>query len=352
MRILSVVGARPQFIKAAPVGRALKDAGIEEILVHTGQHYDFEMSQVFFDELAIPAPRHHLGIGSGAHGQQTGAMLAALESVMVAERPDLVLVYGDTNSTLAGSLGAAKLHLPVVHVEAGLRSFNRQMPEEINRVVTDHLSQLLLCPSDSAARNLLREGISAGVIVVGDVMLDVLLGATAAAGAEKGIIGVLGLRPREYLLATVHRAENADDTPRLLDILSALSNAGERVIFPVHPRTRNRISASGFSPSSSLTLIDPVGYVDMVRLERSARMILTDSGGVQKEAYWLGIPCVTLRPETEWTETVDVGWNQLAASSLAMRLAIASFAPPSKRPPLYGDGTAAARIARALAQVH
>lgn len=352
MKIASIVGARPQFIKAAPVCRALRRSGLHtEILIHTGQHYDPSMSDVFFEELNIPAPDHHLGVGSAPHGEQTGAMLAAVERIFLAERPDAVLVYGDTNSTLAGALAAAKLSIPTAHVEAGLRSFNRRMPEEINRVVADHLAALLFCPSENAAANLAREGITAGVHVVGDVMADALAAAGERASGRSAILKRLGLRPGGFLLATIHRAENTDDSVRLQAILKAFARIPETIVFPVHPRTRKTLAALGDPHLTlpNLRTIDPVGYLDMARLERSARLILTDSGGVQKEAYWLGVPCLTLRDETEWVETVEAGWNRLVgADTAAIVGAVAAFRPPAARPPLYGGVGAAARIVEIL----
>lgn len=314
MKIVTIVGARPQFIKVAPVSRELRKAH-HEVLVHTGQHYDDAMSAVFFRELDIPEPDYNLGVGSGTHGEQTGEMLKRIEPVLLAERPDWVLVYGDTNSTLAGALAAAKLHIPVAHVEAGLRSFNRNMPEEINRILTDHISDLLLCPTWTAVENLRREGITEGVHLVGDVMHEALLWAAERARTKSTILERLGLSEREYLLATVHRAENTDDPARLQAILDAFMALDEIVVFPVHPRTQARLNALGFSVNiSRLKLIPPVGYLDMVRLEQAACAILTDSGGIQKEAYWLGVPCITLRDETEWVETLEGGANVLVGA--------------------------------------
>lgn len=346
MRIVTVIGARPQFIKAMPVSRALRAAGHEEHLVHTGQHYDYGMSQVFFDELGIPAPDVNLAIGSGLHGAQTGAMLAGIEVVLAERRPDALLIYGDTNSTLAGALAAAKLGVPVAHVEAGLRSFNRAMPEEVNRVVADHLSTLLLCPSQTAMDNLAREGITGGVHLVGDVMADALAAAAERARDRSVILARLGVAEQGYLLATVHRAENTDDPARLRAILAAFDAIEEPLIFPAHPRTRKLLARAGYAPPAHVRLVEPVGYLDMVMLERGARLILTDSGGVQKEAYWLGVPCLTLRDETEWVETVASGWNSLVGADTRRIVAAArSFAPPAARPPLYGgDGRAAGRV--------
>jgi UDP-N-acetylglucosamine 2-epimerase len=345
VKIVTVVGARPQFIKAGPVSNELRREHTE-ILVHTGQHYDQAMSDIFFEELGIPAPCYNLEVGSGHHGAQTGAMLEKIEEVLFRERPDAVLVYGDTNSTLAGALSAAKLHIPVAHVEAGLRSFNRAMPEEVNRVLADHLSSMLFCPSDDAVKNLASEGIEKGVVVTGDVMADALQ--AAAARGTSTILQRLGVSPGGFLLATVHRAENTDDPARLGAIFSALRECGERVIVPLHPRTRKVLANEG--DAANLTIIDPVGYVDMVTLTAAARAVLTDSGGLQKEAYWLGVPCITLRDETEWVETVASGWNTLAgAGSKAILSGLTSLRRPAARPMLYGgDGHAAARIVAAL----
>jgi UDP-GlcNAc3NAcA epimerase len=348
MKIVSIVGARPQFVKAAAVSRKLREHHTE-VLVHTGQHYDYEMSGIFFDGLEIPAPDVNLGVGSGAHGAQTGAMLKAIEDVLIAERPDWLLVYGDTNSTLAGAMAASKMSIPVAHVEAGLRSFNRRMPEEVNRVVADHLSNLLLCPSDTAARNLAAEGISRDVHVVGDVMLDVLNWATERTLSKPPhVLHRLGLTT-PFVLATVHRSENTDDRARLVQILRALDALDEPVVFPVHPRTVQAIEESNWRPKPHIQLIDPVGYLDMVTLTGSARLVLTDSGGLQKEAYWLGVPCLTLRDETEWVETVNAGWNVLVGSDFDRIVrAVRMFAPAGPRPTLYGDGLAAERCVARL----
>lgn len=351
MKIVSVVGARPQFIKAAAVSRVLRQRH-REVLVHTGQHYDYEMSGIFFDGLELPYPDHNLGAGSGSHGAQTGAMLKGIEEVLQAEHPDCVLVYGDTNSTLAGALAASKLSVLVTHVEAGLRSFNRRMPEEINRVVADHLSELLLCPSVAAVRNLAAEGITRNVHLVGDVMLDVLNWAKERLALKLGeILGQRGLTRQGYLLATVHRSENTDNLARLSQILDALNSLDEPVVFPVHPRTRKVISGARSRIKGHVRLIDPVGYLDMVALAGAARMVLTDSGGLQKEAYWLGVPCLTMREETEWVETVGAGWNMLVGSdSRRIVQAVHSFAPRDSRPVLYGDGFAAVRCVDLLDQ--
>ena len=342
---MSVVGARPQFIKAAPVSRVLR-RDHEEVLVHTGQHYDDNMSDVFFRELDIPEPDINLGVGSGPHGAQTGGMMAGIEKVALEIKPDWVLVYGDTNSTVAAALVAAKLHIKVAHVEAGLRSFDRRMPEEINRVLTDHVSDLLLCPTDVAIRNLAREGIDAGVHLVGDVMYDAFLFNLESARKRDSVVKTLGLTPGGYALATVHRAENADDPERLRSVIDGLDRSGLEVLLPIHPRTRSRLT--GTLPER-IRVIDPVGYLDMLALEDGATVIVTDSGGVQKEAYFLGKPCVTLREATEWTETVKAGWNVLVGSDSArIAEAMRNFRPATKRSDLYGDGHASEKISRLL----
>ena len=406
MKICTIIGARPQFIKAAAISRAIAahnrqtlnlEPGtlnvehriLNEIIVHTGQHYDDGMSAVFFRELEIPEPKYNLAIGSGSHGAQTGQMLVAIEKVLIEEKPDWVLIYGDTNSTLAGALAAAKLHIPIAHVEAGLRSFNRCMPEEINRVVADQLSTLLLCPSQVAVDNLAAEGIggtaiarqahhdtslcpplegvgggsssliahnlSPHVVITGDVMADALQFAATKASAQSNIVQRLNLKPQGYILATVHRAENTDDPKRLSNIMAALSELAERepVILPLHPRTRKILEATHSSlltpHSSLLTIIDPLGYFDIIALEKSARMLLTDSGGMQKEAYWLKVPCITLRDETEWVETVASGWNILIGADRNQAIeAVCSFKAPAAHPPLYGDGKAAAHCLKAF----
>ena len=350
MRVLTVVGARPQFIKAAPVRRALDAAGHTEILVHTGQHYDDALSAAQFRDLELAPPQINLGIGSGRHGDQTAQMLGRLEALMLEQSPDWVLVYGDTNSTLAGALAAAKLRVPLAHVEAGQRSFNRCMPEEINRVVTDHVSDLLLCSTPAAVANLAAEGIRSHVHLVGDVMIDTLEWVLQRP-QHPGACARLGLAPGGYLLATVHRAENTDDPARLTAILAALDDCDEPVVFPVHPRTRKAIASLGWTPSSRLRLIEPVGYRDMIELERDARMILTDSGGMQKEAYGLRVPCAILRDETEWIEIVETGWAVLAgADRERIGAAVRGLRRPAAHVPLHGDGHAAARCVSHLEQ--
>ena len=345
MRVVTVVGARPQFVKAAAVSRAMAGSGIEELLVHTGQHYDEAMSAAFFDELDIPPPSHHLSVGSGLHGQQTGAMMQGIEEVVVAERPDAVLVYGDTNSTLAGALVAAKLHVPVAHVEAGLRSFDRTMPEEINRIVTDHVSDHLYCPSPVAVGNLAREGIERGVHVVGDVMFDVLQRELAMLGDANPVADEVGCADADYVLVTIHRPGNTDDPARLAQILDALDRiaaTGTHVVWPVHPRTQGRVTAG---PSPHVHLVPPAPYRSTMALLRGARCVVTDSGGLQKEAYWMSTPCITVRPSTEWTETVDLGWNTLVdADAERISSLVASAAPGHGTLDAYGDGHTAGRI--------
>lgn len=349
MKLVTIVGARPQFVKAAPLSAALRTRH-REVLVHTGQHYDRTLSRVFFEELGIPAPDYHLGIGSGSHATQTAAMLEAIERVLLAERPDAVIVYGDTNSTLAGALAAAKLHVPVAHVEAGLRSFNRKMPEEVNRVLTDHVSTWLFTPSGVARDHLAHEGITRGVHVVGDIMVDALRLFGPRAASHSGILARLALQPRGFYLATVHRAENTDAPERLSAIFAGLQRLNAPVILPLHPRTRERMCAFAQTIGGNLRVLNPVGYLDMLQLQQSAAGILTDSGGIQKEAYFFGVPCVTLRDETEWVETIASGWNQLAGADpdrieAAARQTVRIECP---RPPVYGDGHAAQGILAAL----
>ncbi|MFN8384164.1 MAG: UDP-N-acetylglucosamine 2-epimerase (non-hydrolyzing) [Anaerolineales bacterium] len=348
MKILTVIGARPQFIKAAAVSRVLRQANTE-VMVHTGQHYDYLMSDVFFSELEIPKPDHNLQVGSAKHSEQTGEMLIRLEPIFEQEKPDFVLVYGDTNSTLAGALVASKLQIPVAHVEAGLRSFNRDMPEEINRVLTDHISHLLFCPSQQAVDNLKLEGVTTGVHVVGDVMHDAILRYIGIAEKKSNILRSLNLETGNYLLATIHRASNVDTPERLFDILETLSMTGQTVAFPSHPRTLKAIRSAEFSLGKNIKLVEPVGYLDMLWLEKNARMILTDSGGVQKEAYWLGVPCITLRSETEWVETARTGWNIVAGVERPNILAaVRDFPIPTSRPPLFGNGNASHQIVQYL----
>ncbi len=361
-KITAIVGARPQFIKAAVVSRAIAehnkksdDCKIVEKIVHTGQHYDENMSEVFFDELQIPHPAVNLEVGSGSHGWQTGVMLERIERVLMEQKPDWVLIYGDTNSTMAGALAAVKLHIPVAHVEAGLRSFNRQMPEEINRVVADRVSSLLFCPTDTAMRNLLSEGITEGVYQVGDVMYDSVLFNANLADQSSTIMHQLGLRSKSFYLATIHRAENTDDRERMDGILSAFERTDRLVILPMHPRTRKILGSELAKISTNIRTIDPVSYLDMLMLEKNACLILTDSGGVQKEAYWFRVPCITLRDETEWVELVEAGCNRVVGAEPEAILAAVQrsgenlenmFSEGSAE--LYGDGHSAERIVAIL----
>jgi len=355
VKITTVLGARPQFIKAAPVSRVLRQRHVER-LVHTGQHYDALMSDVFFDELAIPAPDVTLHVGSASHGAQTGRMLEAIEADLLAHRPDAVMVYGDTNSTLAGALAAAKLGIPLVHVEAGLRSFVPGMPEEINRVLTDRVSTVLCCPSDVARRHLAAEGITRGVVVVGDVMLDALRDAAARTAVSQDAgqvhrVSALGVEPGQYVLATLHRAANTDDAGRLTRVVGALGALPDTVLWPMHPRTRHALETHGIELPGNVRVALPLGYLDMIAAVSAARVILTDSGGLQKEAYWLGVPCVTLRNETEWTETVTSGWNVLADTDHARIVeAVARAVPREGVRDAYGEPGAAARVVTAMEQ--
>lgn len=355
MKITTILGARPQFIKAAPVSRVLRQRHVER-LVHTGQHYDALMSDVFFEELAIPAPDVTLHVGSASHGAQTGRMLEAIEADLLAHRPDAVMVYGDTNSTLAGALAAAKLGIPLVHVEAGLRSFVAGMPEEINRILTDRVSMVLCCPSDVARRHLAAEGITRGVVIVGDVMLDALGDAVARVADPQGSgrvhrVSALGVEPGRYVLATLHRAANTDDAARLARVVGALGALPETVLWPMHPRTRHALEADRIALPGNVRVVPPLGYLDMIAAVSAARVILTDSGGLQKEAYWCGVPCVTLRGETEWTETVTSGWNVLADTDHARIVeGVARAVPREGVRDAYGEPGAAARVVTAIEQ--
>ncbi|HMS01006.1 MAG TPA: UDP-N-acetylglucosamine 2-epimerase (non-hydrolyzing) [Anaerolineales bacterium] len=346
--IASIVGARPQFIKAAPVSRALA-SHFNEVMIHTGQHYDYEMSDLFFKEMDMRQPDFNLGIGGGTHGAQTGMMLIELEKVMSSVKPDCVLVYGDTNSTLAGALTAAKAGIPLAHVEAGLRSYNRAMPEEVNRVLTDHVSTWLFCPTDVAVQNLKKEGIVKGVHQIGDVMYDALLHNLEIAREKSQILARMSLKKGDYALATVHRAGNTDNRNNMQSILDALGLLPTRVIFPVHPRTRKRIEEWELAVNSNVSLIEPLGPLDILQLLENANCILTDSGGMQREAYLLGARCITLREETEWVETVSAGWNSLAGvDAKRIRALYETWKPAGERPLLYGDGRAAEKIVQIL----
>ncbi|MFC2084415.1 non-hydrolyzing UDP-N-acetylglucosamine 2-epimerase [Bacteroidota bacterium] len=385
MKVVSIIGTRPQFIKAATVSHAFfrhnkkvsgKKLMFDEIIIHTGQHFNADMSDIFFRELDLPKPSYNLFINNTSHGAMTGRMLMKIEEILIKENPNLVLVYGDTNSTLAGALASAKLHIPLVHIEAGLRSYNRQMPEEFNRVLTDHCSHILFCPSTRSIENLKFEGIvndytynenltyshhqikipkhqfPRKILMVGDVMFDSLLCNVKKAEKRSDILKRLNLKPQTYVLVTVHRAENTDQSNRLssiLDGLSQIAKEGIKVIIPLHPRTRQCLIAQKLK-TPKLEVIDPVCYLDMLILEKKAKIVLTDSGGVQKEAYWLKVPCVTLREETEWIETVEVGWNVLVGADAEEIFKVVSyFKPPQHHPNLYGDGHAAERIVKYLA---
>lgn len=354
MKVVTIVGARPQFVKCAAVSRQLVGTA-NEIIIHTGQHYDAAMSDVFFEELEIPRPHYNLGIGSGLHGQQTGAMLEAIERILVEQTPDWVLVYGDTNSTLAGALAASKLHIPIAHIEAGLRSFNRRMPEEVNRVITDHVSLLNMCPTTTAVANLANEGIRKGAHLVGDVMYDSAIRFRELANEKSDLLRRLGIADRDFVLATIHRAENTNSSCNLAAIIGAFTQVGERlpVVMPTHPRTRHALEAAGLWQlvCERLIPIDPVGYLDMVMLESHAKVIATDSGGIQKEAFFFKVPCVTLRDETEWVELVQCGWNTLVSpatgSGEIARVIIntsKALSPTNHPTEIYGTGNASATI--------
>lgn len=352
MHILSVVGARPQFIKAAPVSRALATAGIRETHLHTGQHYDANMSDVFFSELGIPPPAYMLKIGGTSHGDMTGRMLQAIETILLADRPTVVVVFGDTNSTLAGALAAVKLGIPVAHVEAGLRSFNRRMPEEINRVVTDHVAEILFCPSEVSRLNLAAEGIVRNVRVIGDVMAEAAALAAELVMADPSRYLPEALRngmPKGYALLTLHRAENIDEPVRLAAIVKAINRIEQPLMFPIHPRSEKALARHGLAVGNHVTLLPPQPYLAMTALLHKAGCVVTDSGGLQKEAYWAKKPCLTLRAETEWVETVAEGWNTLVPEPAELPRLVAAAQPQSHEPLAYGDRHAAARIAEALA---
>ena len=360
MKLVTIIGARPQFIKAVPFSKIFRKEN-EEILVHTGQHYDANMSDIFFEELKIPKPDYNLGIGSGNHGLQTGRMLEKIEELLLNEKPDGVLVYGDTNSTLAGALAASKLHIPVYHVEAGLRSYYKLMPEEQNRVLTDHISDLLLCPTQTAVNNLAQEGIISGVINTGDIMYDAVLkniNISTRCFAGRAMLEelqdedgkIFDLKENEYYLATIHRAENTDNPKKLRNIFTAFESMGKPVLMPLHPRTRKRIKGLGIK-FKNLTVIDPVGYLLMLYLTVNAYMVITDSGGLQKEAYFLKTPCTTLRDQTEWIETLENGWNVLSPINVDKIIETAAReldCLQHPQPLLFGDGHAAEHIFEAI----
>lgn len=348
MRVLSVIGARPQFVKAALLSAEMARRGIDEVVVHTGQHYDRDMSDVFFEELQLPTPTHHLGVGGGGHGAQTGEMLKRLEPVVEQERPDWLLVYGDTNSTLAGALVGAKLHVPVAHVEAGLRSFNRTMPEEINRIVADHVARLLLVPNRHAAGQLAKEGITYGVRIVGDLMVDLALQIAAGLPERPPVLDRLGVRRGEYCVATIHRASNTDDPQTFARLIEGLRGVDWPVVFPVHPRTRAIAAQAGAGVDDNIILCSPLPYVEMLGLLRHSVTLFTDSGGLQKEAFVLKIPCVTLRDETEWLDTLEDGWNVLAGSDPKKIVQASRRLLPVRQSAPFGDGNAAEKIVDAL----
>lgn len=353
MKILTVIGNRPQFIKAAVVSSTLAKAKVDEIILHTGQHYDRNMSDVFFEELGIPQPKYNLRINVSTHGAMTGRMLEKIEETLLEEKPDAVLVYGDTNSTLSGALAASKLHIPIAHVEAGLRSFNRKMPEEINRILTDHISTFLFVPTYAGVNNLKNEGIVSGVHHTGDVMYDAALMFGELADTKKEIIQNMELSKAGYFLATVHRAENTDDPEKLSSILEALNLVNEYspVVLPLHPRTEKMVKTFGLkSKLAKLRVTNPLSYLDMVGLEKNARAIITDSGGIQKEAYFHGVPCITLREETEWTETVKAGWNTIAGSNIDNIIQAVQNACKGKPIPEFGGGDSSEKIVALITQ--
>lgn len=341
MKIVTVIGARPQFIKAAAVSNKLRKNN-EEILIHTGQHYDNNMSDIFFEELGIPKPNYNLSIGSGNHGYQTGKMLIELEALYIKEKPDIILVYGDTNSTLAGALAASKLLIPIAHIEAGLRSFNMNMPEEQNRVLTDHISKYLFAPTDTAINNLKNENITKNVYNTGDVMFDAIKLFKEKALETSSVLKDNNINPNEYILSTIHRAENTNDINRLTNIINALNESEKNVVLPLHPRTHKFINDYGLKINNNIKIIEPVGYLDMINLENNSQKIVTDSGGVQKEAYFLQKPCITMRDETEWIETVENGWNTIVGSNKEKILdAIINFNPNGEQKMIFGLGNAA-----------
>lgn len=351
MKVLSIVGARPQFIKVKPIVDELKKRKITHALVHTGQHYDYEMSKIFFDELNIPELDCNLEVGSHSQGKQTAQMLERAEDVFLKEKPDLVMVYGDTNSTLAGALAAVKLNIPLAHIEAGLRNYSLDMPEEVNRVLTDRISRLLFCPTKTAVENLKKEGIAEGVYLVGDVMYDIFLESQKFLNKRR-ILSKLNLKPKEYLLLTIHRQENTDNLENLKSILSALIESEKKIVFPIHPRTKKAlkmIKNFRIKDFKKFLFINPLSYLDMLTLEKNAEKILTDSGGVQKEAYWLKVPCITLRDKTEWVETVKDGWNILVGINKEKIIkAIRNFNPKGKQHKYFGKGDTAKKIIKML----
>ena len=352
MKFFSIVGARPQFIKAAPLSQAIRNRH-HEYLLHTGQHYDDNMSGIFFDDLQIPKQDNNLGIGSGSHAVQTAEMMVGIEKAVLTENPDIVLVYGDTNSTIAGALAAIKIHVPVAHIEAGLRSFNRDMPEEINRVLTDRISQFLFCPTQTAMDNLKSEGMAEKSYLVGDVMVDALYFFSKIAECKVNPLKRFDLKPKSYSLATIHRPVNTDDPENLRNIVRAFIDSENKILFSVHPRTRKLLQQHGIinliESDSNVIISQPLSYLEVILLEKSARRILTDSGGMQKEAFLWGVPCITLREETEWTETIDQGWNILVGADYNKILtALRTFEPATERNFSYGDGHTSQKIVEIL----
>lgn len=346
IKIIVVVGARPNFVKIGPLFEEFrKHKKINPIIVHTGQHYDYEMSDLFFKSLNIPHPKYNLGIGSGLHGEQTAKILENLEKIFLQEKPDLVMVIGDVNSTLAGALAAAKLKISVCHVESGLRSFDKSMPEEINRVLTDHISDLHFCPTKFAVDNLKKEGIKKGVYNTGDVVLDIFLKEIKNLKDYSKILEDSNVKPKEYILLTIHRAANTENVDDLLKLINCIAETGEDIVFPCHPRTKAKLKERGFKESNNLKIIEPVGYSEILYLEKNAKKIVTDSGGLQKEAFWLKVPCITLRNNTEWVETVKDGWNVLVGSDrVKIAKAIKSFKPKKKQKKYFGNGKASRKI--------
>jgi len=353
MKVISIVGARPNFIKLAPLSKEIRKH-FDEIIIHTGQHYDYEMDKVFFEQLGIPEPDYHLGVGSGTHGYQTGEMVKRIEEALLKEKPDVVVVFGDTNSTLAGALAAVKLHVPVAHVEAGLRSYDKRIPEEVNRVLVDHCSDLLFCPTERSVENLKKEGIVKGVYLTGDVMVDAINQNIRIAEKRSRILKELDLKSKDYFLATVHRAENTDNPERLRSIVEALCDI-ENLVFPCHPRTEKFLRKYGLweKVEKSITVIKPVGYLDMLVLEKNARKVITDSGGVQKEVYIFKVPCVTLRETTEWVETVEDGWNVLVgADKEKIAKAVNEFEPQRENYGYrFGNGKASEKMTLILSKL-